>query len=116
VARKDFARNALVVVQGRDDPLLYRHDIEVTEMHWIAGISQALPARFAAKTRYRMSDARCEVRADGDALRVHFDVPQWAPTPGQYLVLYDEDVCLGGGVIVDHERARTPSAFAEATG
>jgi len=116
VARKDFARNALVVVQGRDDPLLYRSDIEVTEMHWIAGILPALPARFAAKTRYRMSDARCEVRADGDALRVHFDVPQWAPTPGQYLVLYDEDVCLGGGVIVDHERVATAKVPVDALG
>jgi len=116
VARKDFARNALVVVQGRDDPSLYRRDIEATEMHWIAGRSPALPARFAAKTRYRMSDARCEVRADGDALCAHFDVPQWAPTPGQYLVLYYEDVCLGGGVIVGQERAATATVPAEALG
>ena len=69
-------------------------------MHWIAGAAPALPARLAAKTRYRMPDAACEVRASGDAASSRaFDAPQWAPTPGQYLVLYDGERCLGGGVI-----------------
>ena len=113
VADKDFARNALVVVQGRDHPLLYRVDIDVADMHWIAGVSPRLPARFAAKTRYRMSDAHCELRACDGTLRAHFDSPQWAPTPGQYLVLYEGDVCLGGGVIFAGTEVRSqPSAAA----
>ena len=99
VAAKDLARNALVAVQGHDHPLLYRRDVDAVEMHWISGTAPALPAHLGAKTRYRMPDATCTLAAVGDGCRATFDVPQWAPTPGQYLVLYDGDVCLGGGVI-----------------
>jgi tRNA-specific 2-thiouridylase len=100
VAGKDLARNALVAVQGHDHPLLYRREVAAIDMHWIAGEPRRLPARLAAKTRYRTPDAACEVRSHGErAIAASFDVPQWAPTPGQYLVLYDGDVCLGGAVI-----------------
>jgi tRNA-specific 2-thiouridylase len=99
VAGKDIAHNALIVVQGHAHPLLHRRDVHAVDVHWIAGAPPRLPAQLGAKTRYRMPDALCEVRAEGDALVATFDVPQWAPTPGQYLVLYDGDVCLGGGEI-----------------
>jgi len=99
VAGKVPARNALVAVQGHGHPLLFRGDVDAIEMHWIGGTPPALPARFGAKTRYRMPDAACTLSNKGDGCRATFDVPQWAPTPGQYLVLYDGDVCLGGGVI-----------------
>jgi tRNA-uridine 2-sulfurtransferase len=99
VAAKDLARNALVAVQGHDHPLLYRRDVDAVEMHWISGTAPALPAKLGAKTRYRMPDATCTLAAVGAGCHAAFDVPQWAPTPGQYLVLYDGDVCLGGGVI-----------------
>ena len=99
VAGKDLARNALIVVQGHEHPLLYRREVRAVEMHWIAGDPPALPARLAAKTRYRMPDAACDVRASGDGVIATFHSPQWAPTPGQYLVLYDGDRCLGGGAI-----------------
>ena len=69
------------------------------EPHWVSGHAPALPARLGAKTRYRMPDAACTLTAEDGALCAAFDTPQWAPTPGQYLVLYDGDVCLGGGVI-----------------
>ena len=90
-----------MAVQGHDHPLLYRRDVHAFDAHWIAGAPPALPARLAAKTRYRMPDAACTIAAAGGqgSLDAHFDAPQWAPTPGQYLVLYDGDVCLGGGVI-----------------
>ena len=125
VAGKDMARNALVVVQGHDHPLLYRREVDASDMHWIAGVAPTLPGRYAAKTRYRMPDAACTLRVIDDApgaqdareakdaedprLRASFDAPQWAPTPGQYLVLYDGDVCLGGGVI-EAQAARATAA------
>jgi tRNA-specific 2-thiouridylase len=100
VAGKDVADNALIVVQGHAHPLLYRTDVDAVDMHWIAGESPRWPARLAAKTRYRMPDAACGVSAnDRGGVTAVFDARQWAPTPGQYLVLYDGDVCLGGGVI-----------------
>ncbi|MFO1414415.1 MAG: tRNA 2-thiouridine(34) synthase MnmA [Burkholderiales bacterium] len=99
VAAKDMARNALVVVQGHDHPLLFRPEVAAFDLNWIAGAPPAWPRRLAAKTRYRMADAACTVRATEAGVVAAFDAPQWAPTPGQYLVFYDGDVCLGGGVI-----------------
>jgi tRNA-specific 2-thiouridylase len=100
VAGKDIARNALIAVQGHDHPLLYRRDVAASAMHWIAAEAPVRPATLGAKTRYRMPDATCVVTADGEsAIHAQFEAPQWAPTPGQYLVLYDGDVCLGGGAI-----------------
>jgi tRNA-specific 2-thiouridylase len=114
VAGKDAARNALVVVQGHEHPALHRCDVDAIEPHWIAGEPPILPARYGAKTRYRMPDAPCEVSVRDGMLRARFDTPQWAPTPGQYLVLYDGDTCLGGGVIAGDVVA-VPGAAAAAT-
>ena len=117
VAAKDHARNALVVVQGHDHALLYRRTVDAQELHWIAGEPPDGPALsgVGAKTRYRMPDASCrlELRA-GDRCRAVFDAPQWAPTPGQYLVLYRGEVCLGGGVIASEALSAhgTPEAAA----
>ncbi len=100
VAGKDLARNALIAVQGHDHPLLYRRSVDAIDMHWIAGRAPALPAHVGAKTRYRMPDAGCEISAGRNGgIAAAFDAPQWAPTPGQYLVVYDGERCLGGGVI-----------------
>ena len=100
VARKDMQRNALIVVQGHDHPLLYETALETAPVHWIAGVPPRPGIALAAKTRYRMPDAPCRLAACGsDGWRAAFDTPQWAPTPGQYLVLYEGEVCLGGGVI-----------------
>jgi tRNA-specific 2-thiouridylase len=79
---------------------LHQREVVAETMHWIAGAAPALPRRLAAKTRYRMSDAACELRVRGDGVVARFDEAQWAPTPGQYLVLYEGEHCLGGGVIV----------------
>jgi tRNA-specific 2-thiouridylase len=99
VAGKDIARNALIVVQGHDHPLLFRREVAAVDVHWIDGTAPALPTRLTAKTRYRMPDAACTLRASDDGVVATFDTPQWAPTPGQYLVLHDGERCLGGGVI-----------------
>ncbi|WP_062195493.1 tRNA 2-thiouridine(34) synthase MnmA [Caldimonas taiwanensis] len=99
VARKDMATNTLYVVQGHDHPWLLSHRLTASDLSWTAGVAPA-PGTYTAKTRYRQSDAACclaEVSASGFAL--HFPQAQWAVTPGQSAVLYDGEVCLGGGVI-----------------
>ncbi len=100
VAGKDAARNALVVVQGHDDPRLYADRVDTGTLHWISGAPPAPGQRLSAMTRYRMEAVACAVESAGpDRWRASFGTAQWAPTPGQYLVLYDGEVCLGGGVI-----------------
>ena len=119
VAGKDGARNALIVVQGHDHSLLYRREVDAQEMHWIAGAppGPTTLADLGAKTRYRMPDAPCRVELrDGNRAHATFGEPQWAPTPGQYLVLYDGDVCLGGGVITaSPKRDNVPSTIEAST-
>ncbi|MCC7069048.1 MAG: tRNA 2-thiouridine(34) synthase MnmA [Burkholderiales bacterium] len=102
VAGKDMATNTLIVVQGREHPALRRADVPLLDTHWIAGREPAAGDGYGGKTRYRQPDAACAYRpaADGEAGPVlRFREPQWAPTPGQYAVLYQGNVCLGGGVI-----------------
>jgi len=99
VARKDLARNALVVVQGHDHPWLQSRTLRFDDASWVAGAPPAGGA-LAAKTRYRQADAACTLAAAGDGVyALDFAEPQWAVTPGQSAVLYDGEVCLGGGVI-----------------
>ena len=99
VARKDLTRNVLVVVQGHEHMALQSTALRADDASWLAG--HAPPAsRYAAKTRYRQADAACAFTPSGDAaFSLTFDSLQWAVTPGQSAVLYDGDVCLGGGVI-----------------
>ena len=100
VADKDPARNTLTVVQGHEHPLLHRARLSAIDPHWIAGAHPDANARYGAKTRYRQPDSPCRFAAlSAGGFTLEFDEPQWAPTPGQYAVVYDGDVCLGGGVI-----------------
>ena len=99
VARKDMADNTLYVVQGHDHPWLLSQRLSADDTSWIAGHAPAVHT-LAAKTRYRQQDALCSFDAAGaDAFALRFDEPQWAVTPGQSAVLYDGEICLGGGVI-----------------
>jgi tRNA-uridine 2-sulfurtransferase len=99
VARKDLATNTLYVVQGHDHPWLLYDSLQANDLSWCAP-HQPAPGRYAAKTRYRQTDAPCALSYNEKGeLVLAFDDPQWAVTPGQSAVLYDGDVCLGGGVI-----------------
>ena len=100
VARKDMAANVLYVVQGHDHPWLLSHTLAADDASWVAG-SAPCAAAIAAKTRYRQADSACELAPGAaGAFELRFGEPQWAVTPGQSAVLYDGEVCLGGGVIV----------------
>jgi tRNA-specific 2-thiouridylase len=99
VAGKNLERNELIVVQGHDHPLLLARELTAGDLSWI-GEPPREGGRYTAKTRYRQRDAGCVVKAVTDhEIRLCFDEPQWAVTPGQSAVVYDGEVCLGGGII-----------------
>jgi len=100
VARKDLERNTLWVVQGHDHPWLQSLALDAQDASWAAG-EPPPPGTYWSKTRYRQADAPCVLVAAGapDAFHLDFPAAQWAVTPGQSAVLYDGEVCLGGGVI-----------------
>jgi len=98
VARKDLERNRLVVVQGHEHVLLQSPALVADDSSWIAGHAP-VPGAYGAKTRYRQADAACRFAPTTAGFALDFEQPQWAVTPGQSAVLYDGEVCLGGGVI-----------------
>ncbi len=97
---KDMANNHLLVVQGHDHPALQAPSLLALDSHWISGTAPALHHAYAAKTRYRQADAPCQLLdLNAQQCTIAFEQPQWAITPGQSVVLYDGDVCLGGAII-----------------
>ncbi|MFC6281495.1 MULTISPECIES: tRNA 2-thiouridine(34) synthase MnmA [Polaromonas] len=108
VARKDMETNTLWVVQGHDHPWLQSTVLHAQDCSWVAG-SAPTPGMMAAKTRYRQADAACELRsATATDCELAFTQAQWAVTPGQSAVLYDGDICLGGGVIASSNVQNMP--------
>lgn len=112
VVGKDVARNVLIVDQGIDSPWLMSRQLLSEPAHWVAGAAPGKSLRCTAQTRYRQEDAPCTVtvRADG-RLHVLFDAPQRAVTPGQSLVLYSGEECLGGAVILATDAPLEKAAF-----
>jgi tRNA-specific 2-thiouridylase len=109
-----MATNTLYVVQGHDHPWLQQHTLVADDLSWVDGKGPAAgQTGVGAKTRYRQADAPCTVaRAAGGALTLTFSEAQWAVTPGQSAVLYDGEVCLGGGIISAAEPAVVEKAIA----
>jgi len=99
VAGKDLARNRLIAVQGHDHPLLLSRAIAAIRLTWTLE-PPGLGTRCTVKTRYRQTDTLSRIdEMSAERCLLACDVPQWAATPGQSAVLYDGEVCLGGGII-----------------
>ena len=100
VAGKDLESNTLIVVQGRDHPALFHRRLRAAQPHWITGEPPVAPLSCQAKIRYRQPDQACVLEALNEHdIEVRFAQPQRAITPGQSVVFYLDDDCLGGGVI-----------------
>jgi tRNA-specific 2-thiouridylase len=111
VAEKDLERNVLIAVQGKQHPLLFARGLVSGPIDWLAGQAPGTRFRCKAKTRYRQPDQDCEVTVLGQGVKVVFDDAQRAVTPGQSVVFYDGDICLGGGVIEQTWRDGEPLPF-----
>lgn len=98
VADKDLKRNVLIVAQGDNHPALFKPSLIATDVHWI-NEAPGSEVKIAAKTRYRQQDQACSIEQIGNTYRVTFEQPQRAVTPGQSVVFYSDDICLGGGII-----------------
>jgi tRNA-specific 2-thiouridylase len=88
------------VVQGHEHPWLLANKLSALDASWVSGQAPT-PGSYSAKTRYRQADSAC-ILSVGDAplnFSLNFPEAQWAVTPGQSAVLYDGDICLGGGII-----------------
>ncbi len=109
VAGKDLVRNTLLAVQGHDHPALLSRQLVAKDLSWVSGerpdfMRLSEHKVLTAKTRYRQQDANCFANEETtstalDTLSLSFECDQWAVTPGQSVVLYHNEVCLGGGVI-----------------
>lgn len=100
VAAKNIANNHLIVAQGHDHPALLSTFLDATELHWIDNQIPDITRNYTAKIRYRQADVSCHFNAISDTLgSIEFNEAQWAVTPGQSVVIYDGEICLGGGTI-----------------
>ena len=99
-ARKDLKSNTLWAVQGHDHPWLQDKSLMAVHASWVSGEAPKIGEPITVKTRYRSPDGECVLRSvEGDTFTLDFPKPQWAATPGQSAVLYQGEVCLGGGFI-----------------
>ena len=99
VVDKDMDNNRLIAGQGHNHPLLLKQQLEASQLHWVAGKPPSNHFRCKAKIRYRQAEQPCKVEINGDIATVCFEEKQRAITPGQSLVFYEDEVCLGGGII-----------------
>lgn len=105
VAAKDMQNNILIVAQGHDHPLLLAQSLIADQVHWINGNPTEYPLHAYAKTRYRQKDQACIIELiQENQYKVTFTEPQRAITPGQSVVFYQDEICLGGGIILGSQK------------
>ena len=98
VASKNNKTNTLTVVQGNDHPLLFSNKL-ITRNKFLLSDDIGKEFKGTAKVRYRQADQECDIKIDKNKIIVKFAEPQRAVTPGQSVVIYNENECLGGGEI-----------------
>lgn len=107
VIEKDLDNNNLVIGQGHDHPGLYSKNIKAGQLHWITTEPSKIPLDCTAKIRYRQKDQACTITTiENGIANIKFTENQFAPTPGQSVVFYDGEQCLGGGIIEQVENAQ----------
>lgn len=99
VMGKDLDRNVLIIGQGNNNPCLFANALTCKEIYWVNPIDFYHPLKLSAKVRYRQADQDCLLEKTSSGYSISFSEPQRAVTPGQSVVLYDNNICLGGGVI-----------------
>ena len=99
VSEKIMSSNELVVVQGNDHPDLYHNQLIAKNVSWITGQPPSKNKKLTAKIRYRGKDSDCNVILDTNDILVNFDSPMFAIAPGQSVVFYENEYCIGGGII-----------------
>jgi len=100
VLDKDLDNNQLIVGQGHYHPLMLHNVLEANQLDWCNNKTLTEPVHCKAKTRYRQADQNCQIiPLSDDKIKVIFEEQQRAITPGQSVVFYDNEVCLGGGII-----------------
>ena len=107
VLHKDMDNNILFVGQGHEHPWMLSDRLEASQLAWVSGVAPSAGSELTAKVRYRQQDQEVTIeQIDGQRMHLKFRQAQRAVTPGQSVVLYDGDVCLGGGII---ESMNTPA-------
>jgi len=102
VVAKDVPNNRLIVAQGHNHPLLFSQQLTACQLHWVSGNVPTLPFHCQAKIRYRQPDQACEIQSfDKDSCQVRFQHAQRAVALGQSIVFYENNCCLGGGIITE---------------
>jgi len=113
VLRKDLEENVLYVGQEHDHPWLLSTRVEGSQPSWISGVAPHAGRKLQAQVRYRQAPQDCMLETvDNKGFALSFARPQWAVTPGQSVVLYDSDVCLGGAII---DKSNAPSGYGPGT-
>lgn len=97
---KNLLNNRLIVGQGENNPRLFHNQLQASQLHWVSSVAPKIQFTCKAKVRYRQMDQDCKIiQIDNNMCTVIFNQPQRAVTPGQSIVFYQNDICLGGGVI-----------------
>jgi tRNA-specific 2-thiouridylase len=100
VVERDFKANKLIVSNNAKDEQLYTKSVKISDINWISGKEPDLSKSYEGRVRYREKLSKCNIKKIDSRYQVEFKEPQWAVASGQSVVIYNKDVCLGGGIVI----------------